>query len=99
MVDNLNCEFCQRNKLDGKGYGFLPEREVRSIPFEECTVDLIGPLTVQVCGRPYEFEAIPVIDTVTNLVELVRIEKKNSDHIMQKFALANTLPVATTLYT
>jgi hypothetical protein len=28
MVDNLNCDFCQRNKLDGKGYGFLPEREV-----------------------------------------------------------------------
>ncbi len=22
MVDNLNCDFCQRNKLDGKGYGF-----------------------------------------------------------------------------
>jgi hypothetical protein len=48
MVDNLNCDFFQRNKLDGKGYGFLPEREVCSIPFEECTVDLIviGPWTI-----------------------------------------------------
>ncbi len=27
MVDNLNCDFCQRTKLDDKGYGFLPERE------------------------------------------------------------------------
>jgi hypothetical protein len=86
MVDNLNCDFCQRNKLDGKGYGFLPEHEVHSILFEECAVDLIGPWTVQVCGRPYKFKALTVIDTVTNLVELVRIEKKNSDHIMQKFA-------------
>jgi hypothetical protein len=86
MVDNLNCEFCQRNKLDGKGYGFLREREVRSIPFEECAVDLIGPWTVQVHGRPYKFKALTVIDTVTNLVKLVRIEKKNFDHIMQKFA-------------
>ncbi len=84
MVDNLNCDFCQINKLDGKGYRFLPEREVRSIPFKECAVDLVGPWTVQVRGRPYKFEALTVIDTVTNLVKLVRIEKKNSDHIMQK---------------
>ncbi len=36
--------------------------------------------------RPHKFEALTVIDNVTNLVELVRIEKKNLDHIMQKFA-------------
>jgi hypothetical protein len=85
MVDTLNCDFCQRNKLNDKGYGFLPEHEVRSIPFEEeCIVDLIGPWTVQVHGRPYTFEALTVIDTATNLVELVRIERKGSDHIMQK---------------
>jgi hypothetical protein len=86
MVDNLNCDFCQRNKLDGKRYGFLPEHEVCSILFEECAVDLIGPWTVQVCGRAYKFEALTVIDTVTNLVEQVRIERKNYDHTMQKFA-------------
>jgi hypothetical protein len=40
-------------------------------------VDPIGPWTVQVHGRPYEFEALTVIDTVTNLVELVRIERKD----------------------
>jgi hypothetical protein len=59
--------------LDGKRYGFLPEREVHSIPFEECATDLIGPWTVQVCGNPYEFEALSVIEIVTNLVELIRI--------------------------
>jgi hypothetical protein len=85
MVYNLNCDFCQRNKLDSKGYGFLPECEVQSIPFEECAMDLIAPWTVQVCGRPYKFEALTVIDTVTNLVELVRIKKKDSDHAMQNF--------------
>jgi hypothetical protein len=85
MVNNLNCDFCQRNKLDGKGYGFLPEHQVQLIPFEECAVDLIGPWTVQVHGRPYKLEAVTVIDTVTNLVKLARIEKKNLDHIMQKF--------------
>ncbi len=48
---------------------------------------LIGELlyTVQVHGRPYKFEGLTVIDTVTNLVGLVRIEE-NLDHITQKFA-------------
>jgi hypothetical protein len=41
MVDNLNCDFCWRNKLDGKGYGFLPERKVCLILFEECAKDIV----------------------------------------------------------
>jgi hypothetical protein len=60
MVDNLNCDFCQRTKLDGKGYGFLPERIVQSILFEECSMDLIGPWNIQVCGKPHKFEAFDV---------------------------------------
>jgi hypothetical protein len=34
-------------KLDGKGYGFLPEHEVQSIPFEECSLNLIGPWKIE----------------------------------------------------
>ncbi len=60
MVDNLNCDFCRRNKLDSKGYGFLPEREVQSILFEECTIYIIGPWKLQVCGKPHKFEAFDV---------------------------------------
>jgi hypothetical protein len=85
-IDNFNCDYCQRNKLEGKGYGLLPEREVRSVPFKECAVDLIGPWIVQVNGRPYEFDALTVIDTVTNLVELIRVEDKTSDTIARKYA-------------
>jgi hypothetical protein len=64
MVDNLNYDFCQRNKLNGKGYGFLPEHEVQSILFEECTMDLIRPWKVQVHGKPHKYEAfdVPVQD-------------------------------------
>jgi hypothetical protein len=61
IVDHLNCDFCQRYKLDGKGYGFLPEQEVHSITFEECDVDLLGPWTVQVRGTPHTFDALTVI--------------------------------------
>ncbi len=60
MIDSLNCDLCQRNKLDGKGCGFLPEHEVHSIPFEEYTMDLIGPWKVPVRGKPHRFEAFDV---------------------------------------
>ncbi len=63
-------------KLDGKGYGFLPENEVRSIPFEECATDLIGLWKVQVSGKPNEFKALTAIDIVTSLVKLIRIDGK-----------------------
>jgi hypothetical protein len=47
-----------------KRYGFLPEREVQSIPFEECTVDLIGTLKVQMRGNSHKYESfdVPVQD-------------------------------------
>ena len=86
QIDKFHCEHCQRNKLDGKGYGLLPEREIRSMPFNECAVDLVGPWVVQVQGKPYEFFAFTAIDTVTNLVELVRIDDKTSEHVARKFA-------------
>jgi len=45
------------------------------------------PWIVQVCGKPaLEFNALTAIDTVTYLVELVRIDKKTFAHIAQQFA-------------
>ncbi len=49
-------------------------------------MDVIGPWTVQINGRPYEYDALIVIDTVTNLVELIRIEDKNSASVARKYA-------------
>jgi hypothetical protein len=56
------------------------------IPFEECATDLRGPWTVQVRGNPYEFKALTVIDTVTNLVELIRIDDKRLKTVARKYA-------------
>jgi hypothetical protein len=64
----------------------LPEHKIRSLPFEECAVDLIGPWTIQVRDKPYEFNTLTMIDTVLNLVELVRIDDKTSAHIAKKYA-------------
>jgi hypothetical protein len=75
---NLNCDHCQRNKLDSKRYRFLPEREVRSIPFEEWTVDLIGPWKVQVHGKPHKYEAFDVPMQDPKLKTPVKIPSQDS---------------------
>ena len=84
-INNLRCDVCSRNKLSGPGYGLLPEREVRGQPFEEIAVDLIGPWTLRVSGRNYEFYALTIIDTVTNLVELIRLDNCTGEHTLMKF--------------
>jgi hypothetical protein len=80
MVDNLNCDICQRTKLDGKGYGFLLEREVQSFLFEEYTVDLIRPWSIQVCGKPHWFEAfdVPVQDPKSRTIAKIPNQKHKS---------------------
>ena len=42
-IDSYACADCQKHKLDGKGYGLLPMRDLKEQPFEEVAVDLIGP--------------------------------------------------------
>ena len=53
---------------------------------KECAVDLVGPWVVQVRGNLNEFSALTVIETVTNLVELVKIDDKTSDNVTRKYA-------------
>ncbi len=85
LIDKFHCKHCQRNKLSGTGYGLLPERKLRSVPFEECAFDLIGPWIIQIRDKLYKFNALTVIDTVSNLVELVRIDEKTSAHVARKY--------------
>ena len=85
-ISNFKCSACQKFKLAGRGHGLLPERELREQPFEECAVDLIGPWPVIIHGKEHTFLALTIIDPVTNLTELVRVDSKESDHIARKFA-------------
>ena len=84
-IDKFRCEHCLRHKLSGKGYGLLPEREMRIAPWEEVAIDLIGPWKVKVHGKIIEFNALTCIDTASNLVELIRIDNKTAEHIRDKF--------------
>lgn len=84
-IKALRCEICQRNKTLNQQYGHLPERHATLMPWDAVAVDLIGPWTITVNGRDIEFNALTCIDPVTNLTELVRINRKTSEHITQKF--------------
>jgi hypothetical protein len=83
-IDKFKCEHCQRHKLSGKGYGLLPEREMRIAPWE-VAINLIGPWTIKVNNRKVEFNALMCIDTASNLVELISIDNETSLHIRDKF--------------
>jgi hypothetical protein len=80
-----SCDTCQRSKLPGASYGELPPREATLVPWYEVAVNLIGPWTMLVHGEEIEFSALTCIDTVSNLVELVRIENKTAAHVGMLF--------------
>ena len=85
-VSAFRCDACQRYKTDGRGHGQLPSRDVRTAPWEQVDVDLIGPWKITtVTNRTYEFNALTSIDRVTGLAELIRIDDKTSAHVTDKF--------------
>ncbi len=62
-----------------------PKQEVRIAPWEEVTINLIGPWKVKVNGQQVEFNALTCIDTASILVELTHIDNKTAEHIHDKF--------------
>ncbi|GAX16309.1 hypothetical protein FisN_35Hu008 [Fistulifera solaris] len=79
------CDNCQRNKQPLRGFGHLASREVSAHPWREVHVDLIGPWELTIGGQTTTFSALTMIDPVTNLVELVRIDNKQSEHVAMHF--------------
>ena len=79
------CDACQKNKQLTRGFGHTASREASAHPWREVHVDLIGPWELTVQGKSTTFSALTMIDPVTQLVELVRIENKQSDHIAMLF--------------
>jgi hypothetical protein len=81
LVDHFNCEACQKQKLDGRGFGLLPQRTITEQPWQDVAIDLIDPWKIPINNRTYEFNALTCIDMVTNLTELVRIDNKTAEHV------------------
>ena len=73
------------NKLSGKGFSLLPERDVHILPWREVVMDLIGSWAVQLYDTWHEFNTLPSIDTVITLVELIRVDRKTSAYTRSKW--------------
>ena len=79
------CETCQKQKHGIRGHGHTAPREASSHPWRTVAVDLIGPWSVPVGGQKIPFMALTVIDQVTNLAELVRLDNKTLAHVAWHF--------------
>ena len=54
-------------------------------PWEDVSIDLIGPRKVKGHGKLFESNALTYIDTASNLVGLIQIDNKTASHIRNKF--------------
>jgi transposase InsO family protein len=79
------CDPCQRFKLVGRGHGELAPREAALVPWDEVAVDCIGPWTLKVAGHELRFIALTIIDTVTSLTEIVRLQEHTAVHTALMF--------------
>jgi hypothetical protein len=84
-IDRLKYKDFQKYKLAGCGYGLLPTQEVMIAPWEEVTINLIGPWKVKVDGQLVEFNALMCIDTASNLVVIIHVDHNTAKHIYDKF--------------
>ena len=85
-IDDFACNACQKMKQPGPWYGLLPEQDVWIVPWAEVAVDLKGPWTVKIRGKTtQEVFALTIIDTASNLVELVQIKSKTFKNVARRF--------------
>jgi Integrase zinc binding domain len=68
-----SCDSCQRFKLPGIARGELPPQDLTAQPWDEVSVDLIGPWTIKVHGVELQFLALTAVDTVTTIAEIICI--------------------------
>ena len=79
------CDPCQRLKNLGRGHGETAQREATLLPWHDVAVDLIGPWTLSIGNQKLKFSALTIIDMVTNLVEVSRIDNKSAAHVAMHF--------------
>ena len=66
------------NDISSLGHGELAPREAALIPWNDVAVDLIGPWTLKVAGHELRFVALTIINTVTGLTEIVRVNDQSA---------------------
>jgi transposase InsO family protein len=79
------CAVCQRYKNVQCGHGDTAPRAASLLPWSEVAVETIGPWTLEVATERVTFCALTIIDLVTNLVEIVRLDNRTSQHTSVQF--------------
>ena len=80
------CDACQKCKNVQASYGEPAARIADFVPWSDVAVDLIGPWTFRDRnGETHKFTALTMIDTVTNYVEIVRLDNKTAEHVAAQF--------------
>ena len=79
---------CHMYKNQGRSYGHHAPRQAQLLPWNECAVDLIGPWKIIIGEKELVFKALTIIDPVTNILEIIRIDNKSAEHVAQKFSNA-----------
>jgi transposase InsO family protein len=87
QVENITrrCNACQQHKNVGRPYGKRAAQEAALTLWSNLAVDTIGPWTLQVGNQQVVFKALTIIDMVTNLVELVRLDNGSAAHAALQF--------------
>jgi Integrase core domain len=79
------CAHCQRYKNVQRGHGATAPREADILPWSHVAVDTIGPWVLKVYNREEHFYVLTIIDMVTNLTEIVRLDNRTSAHAATVF--------------
>jgi hypothetical protein len=70
----MQCAHCQRYKNVQRGHGATAPREADTLLWNHVAVDTIGPWVLKVQNRQERFYTLTIIDMVTNLSEIVRLQ-------------------------
>ena len=68
------CPVCPQVRLAAPQHGQLAPQDAPITPWSEVHVDYIGPWSVKVNGQELKFDALTMIEPVTNLLEVVRLQ-------------------------
>ena len=67
----------------------MPAHEAGVAPWHEVATDMTGPWTILVNGQSHAFRALTIIDTVSNITEIICINcNATAMHTAQQFEMA-----------
>lgn len=73
-----SCEVCAKMKVGHRQYGELAPRTAPLIPWQEVHCDSVGNWQIKIKGRVLKFNALTMIDPVTNLLEIAEVKDKKT---------------------